>query len=88
MIKLIKNKKTKKYCNAYRLDCYYKGKLAKIGNYDQKNNFLKLNLEKYITVLGAGEKPSERVSRLINKVMHFNNKSKKVKIQFNDYAKK
>lgn len=80
MIKLIKNKKTKTQCNAYSLVCSNKN-ITKIGNYDQMNNTLRLNLDKYLVVLSKGDKPSKKVAQLLKKAAPFS-KTKKIKLRF------
>lgn len=80
MIKLIKNKKTKQNSNAYSLRCVYKNSLTKLGSYDQKDNILRLNLDKYLTVLSKGDRPSGKVTQLLEKT--YFGKTKRIKIKF------
>jgi ribosomal protein S16 len=81
MLKLIKSKKTKQNCNNYNLRTLRKGKLIKIGNYEQQNNILRLNLNKFLIALNEGNKPSFKTFKIIKKTTHFNN-TKKIKLKF------
>jgi hypothetical protein len=83
MLKLIKSKKTKQSSNNYNLQTLHKKKLIKVGNYEQQNNVLRLNLNKFLVALSEGNKPSFKIFQVIKKTTHFN-KTKQIKLRFNE----